>query len=158
MVDAAEAQLASSGLKAITDVEARIATVEALGRIVTEEEAVAAALLEAGGDGGGAVPDAVEEEEVATTTTQDGDEITKMKKKAKKKTLPCPVCLKLFSTENVLKSHMTRFHEQDSKLCKECGKTFGHTSTLRAHINNIHRGLRFSCDQVHSLMFDSYVT
>ena len=147
VVDAAMAQMGGSAKNIEDEYDARQAAIEALGRIQTEEEAVAQMLMSAGV---GAVPEAEVEEEVECKTEDGaaGGGAKKPKKKKKERTIPCPICLKLYSSEVMLKAHITRFHEQNNKVCKHCGKTFTSSVIMRKHVENVHKGIRYACDQV----------
>ena len=63
------------------------------------------------------------------------------------KVLMCDTCGRAFSSNQILKQHVSVKHEGFRENCEFCDKTFTNKTGLQLHVRSIHDGITVTCDQ-----------
>ena len=60
----------------------------------------------------------------------------------------CSICNQSFQTAGGLWLHENSRHKESKKFtCKDCGNQFSRKGHLETHVNNIHFGIKHTCDK-----------
>lgn len=78
--------------------------------------------------------------------------------KIQDKRFPCYLCNKIFDTDQGLKQHKGKKHNQNRRsICTFCGKTFLHKYAVKFHISQVHqKNTRVNCKYCHDVFYNVY--